>query len=131
MTGVQTCALPIWSNAVAKVATSLLPAFDGARKTDWVSLTWATKRRVRRVEVSFTIDATHTLPASITVSAWDGHTYVPVRGTDITWAESSGEPTVIAFSAVRTSRLRLDLVSRYPGEAKGAQRIVLLDVPEA
>ncbi|MEU0842721.1 glycoside hydrolase family 2 TIM barrel-domain containing protein [Streptomyces sp. NPDC005962] len=120
-----------WSNAFQKPATALLPAFDGARKTDWVSLTWATKRRVRRVEVSFTVDATHTLPASITLSAWDGHTYVPVRGTDITWAQSSGEPTVITFSAVRTSRLRLDLVSRYPGEAKGAQRISTFDVPEA
>ncbi|MEU0838837.1 glycoside hydrolase family 2 TIM barrel-domain containing protein [Streptomyces sp. NPDC005962] len=117
-----------WSNAVAKVATSLLPAFDGAREADWVSLTWAAKRRVRRVEVSFTVDATHTLPASLTVSAWDGHTYVPVRGTDITWAEASGEPTVITFSAVRTSRLRLDLVSRYPGEAKGAQWITRFDV---
>ncbi|WP_421106130.1 glycoside hydrolase family 2 TIM barrel-domain containing protein [Streptomyces sp. NEAU-S77] len=120
-----------WSNAFTKPATALLPAFNGARKTDWVSVTWARKRRVRRIEVSFTLDATHTLPATITVSAWDGRRFTPVRGADVTWADASGKPTVVTFDPVRTSRLRLDLVSRYPGEAKGAQRIVLLDVPEA
>ncbi|MGW2331332.1 glycoside hydrolase family 2 TIM barrel-domain containing protein [Streptomyces sp. NPDC001700] len=120
-----------WSNAFTKPATALLPAFNGARKTDWVSVTWAKKRRVRRAEVSFTLDATHSLPASVTVSAWDGHRYTPVRDAHITWAEASDTPTVITFTPVRTSRLRLELVSRYPGEAKGAQRIVLLDVPEA
>ncbi|MFI0853549.1 discoidin domain-containing protein, partial [Streptomyces sp. NPDC021098] len=119
-----------WSNAFHKPATALLPAFEGARETDWVSVTWAKKRRVRRVEVSFTLDATHTLPASVTVSAWDGRRFVPVRGAEVAWAEASGEPTVITFDPVRTARLRLDLVSRYPGEAKGAQRIVLLDAPE-
>lgn len=120
-----------WSNAFTKGATSLLPAFDGARAADWVSVAWDGKRRVRRAEVSFTIDATHTLPASVTVSAWDGHRFAPVRGAEVTWAEASGKPTVVTFDPVRTSRLRLDLVSRYPGEARGAQRIVLLDVPEA
>ncbi|WP_039940020.1 glycoside hydrolase family 2 TIM barrel-domain containing protein [Streptomyces himastatinicus] len=119
-----------WSNAFTKPATALLPAFNGARKTDWVSVTWARKRRVRRVEVSFTLDTTHTLPTSITVSAWDGRRFTPVRGAHITWADASGKPTVVTFDPVRTSRLRLDLVSRYPGETKGAQRIVLLDVPE-
>ncbi|MFF7653366.1 glycoside hydrolase family 2 TIM barrel-domain containing protein, partial [Streptomyces sp. NPDC007983] len=119
-----------WSNAFHKPATALLPAFEGARKADWVSVTWARKRRVRRVEASFTLDATHTLPASITVSAWDGRRFTPVRGAEVTWADASGEPTVVTFDPVRTSRLRLDLVSRYPGEARGAQRIVLLDVPE-
>ncbi|MEU1804560.1 glycoside hydrolase family 2 TIM barrel-domain containing protein [Streptomyces sp. NPDC019937] len=119
-----------WSNAFHKPATALLPAFEGAREADWVSVTWARKRRVRRVEVSFTLDATHSLPASITVSAWDGRRFTPVGGAEVTWADTSGEPTVVTFDPVRTSRLRLDLVSRYPGEARGAQRIVLLDVPE-
>ncbi|MFI0773525.1 glycoside hydrolase family 2 TIM barrel-domain containing protein [Streptomyces sp. NPDC021212] len=117
-----------WSNAVAKAATSLLPAFNGARETDWVSVTWARKRRVRRVEVSFTLDTTHTLPASITVSAWDGHAYVPVSGAKVAWATSSDTPTSLTFDPVRTSRLRLDLVSARPGAADGAQRITRLEV---
>ncbi|WP_064273295.1 glycoside hydrolase family 2 TIM barrel-domain containing protein [Streptomyces sp. RTd22] len=116
-----------WSNAFTKVATSLLPAFNGARKADGVSVTWARKRRVRRVEVSFTLDTTHTLPASVTVSAWDGHRFTPVRNAHITWAEASDTPTVVTFDPVRTSRLRLDLVSAHPGAADGAQRITRLE----
>ncbi len=116
-----------WSNAFRKPATALLPAFDGARKADWVSVTWSGRRRLRRVEVSFTVDATHTLPASIEVSAWNGHAYGPVRGASITWATASDTPTVITFDPVRTSRLRLDLASRHPGAADGAQRIVALE----
>ncbi|EXU64339.1 hypothetical protein Z951_31510 [Streptomyces sp. PRh5] len=54
-----------WSNAFHKPATALLPAFDGARKADWVSVTWSGRRRLRRAEVSFTVDAEHTLPAPI------------------------------------------------------------------
>ncbi|MBA6440294.1 glycoside hydrolase family 2 TIM barrel-domain containing protein [Streptomyces sp. GMR22] len=116
-----------WSNAFHKPATALLPAFDGARKADWVSVTWSGRRRLRRVEVSFTVDAQHTLPASIEVSAWNGHAYVPVRGASITWATDSDTPTVITFDPVRTARLRLDLTSRHPGAANGAQRIVALE----
>ncbi|MEU5640757.1 glycoside hydrolase family 2 TIM barrel-domain containing protein [Streptomyces milbemycinicus] len=115
-----------WSNASAKAATSLLPAFNGARPADWVSVTWAKRRSLRRVEVSFTIDATHSLPASVEVSAWNGHTYVPVRGAKVAWATSSDTPTVITFTPVRTSRLRLDLTSARPGAADGAQRISAL-----
>ncbi|MCQ8187306.1 glycoside hydrolase family 2 TIM barrel-domain containing protein [Streptomyces rugosispiralis] len=116
-----------WSNAFRKPATALLPAFDGARKADWVSVTWSGRRRLRRVEVSFTVDAGHTLPASIEVSAWNGHAYVPVRGASIAWATASDTPTVITFDPVRTARLRLDLTSRHPGAADGAQRIVALE----
>ncbi|WP_435838386.1 hypothetical protein [Streptomyces antimycoticus] len=115
------------SNAFHKPATALLPAFDGARKADWVSLAWSGRRRLRRVEVSFTVDATHTLPASIEVSAWNGHAYVPVHGASVEWATASGTPTVITFDPVRTSRLRLDLTSGHPGAADGAQRIVAFE----
>lgn len=69
-----------WSNAFYKSATALLPAFSGARPKDWVSVAWARPRRVDRVEVSFTVDATHTRPASVEVSVWDGERYAPVRG---------------------------------------------------
>ncbi|MFK4268814.1 hypothetical protein [Streptomyces milbemycinicus] len=98
-----------------------------ARPADWVSVTWAKRRRLGRVEVSFTIDATHSLPASVEVSAWNGHAYVPVREAKVTWATSSDTPTVITFAPVRTSRLRLDLTSARPGAADGAQRISALE----
>ncbi|MET7845249.1 glycoside hydrolase family 2 TIM barrel-domain containing protein [Streptomyces sp. NPDC005356] len=116
-----------WSNSFQKAATALLPAFDGARPTDWVSVAWAQEREIGRVEVSFTVDAKHSLPASVDVSVWDGKRYVAVRDADIDWAAASGEPTVITFDAVHGSRLRLDLTSRRPGEPAGACGIVALD----
>ncbi|RFC75045.1 glycoside hydrolase family 2 TIM barrel-domain containing protein [Streptomyces sp. AcE210] len=117
-----------WSNAFEKSATALLPAFDGARLSDWVSVAWAQEREIGRVEVSFTADAKHSLPASVDVSVWDGRRYVAVPDADIDWAAASGEPTVITFDAVHGSRLRLDLTSRRPGEPAGAFGIVALDV---
>ncbi|MFJ6835877.1 glycoside hydrolase family 2 TIM barrel-domain containing protein [Streptomyces sp. NPDC091209] len=118
-----------WSNAFYKSATALLPAFSGARPGDWVSVTWARPRRVDRVEVSFTVDATHTRPAGVEVSVWDGERYAPVRGAAVDWATTSDAPTVITFDAVRGSRLRLVLASGHPGAADGGLRISRLEVP--
>ncbi|WP_405915316.1 glycoside hydrolase family 2 TIM barrel-domain containing protein [Streptomyces sp. NBC_00728] len=118
-----------WSNAFYKSATALLPAFGGARPEDWVSVAWARPRRVDRVEVSFTVDATHTRPASVEVSVWDGERYAPVRGAVVDWATTSDAPTVITFEAVRGSRLRLVLASGHPGAADGGLRISRLEVP--
>ncbi|MFJ8822829.1 glycoside hydrolase family 2 TIM barrel-domain containing protein [Streptomyces sp. NPDC102467] len=117
-----------WSNAFQKAATALLPAFDGARPRDWVSVEWEEEREIGRVEVSFTVDARHALPESVAVSVWNGKRYVPVPDADIDWAAESGEPTLVTFDAVRGSRLRLDLVSGQPGTAKGAFGISALDV---
>ncbi|MFG2357115.1 glycoside hydrolase family 2 TIM barrel-domain containing protein [Streptomyces sp. NPDC048521] len=117
-----------WSNAFAKSATALLPAFTGARAEDWVSVDFGRVRTVDRVVVSFTVDATHALPAKAQVAVWDGRAYVPVTGTRTQWAGTSDGPTVITFDAVRGSRVRLTLTSAYPGEARGAVRISRLDV---
>ncbi|MGW4566142.1 glycoside hydrolase family 2 TIM barrel-domain containing protein [Streptomyces sp. NPDC004561] len=117
-----------WSNSFAKSATALLPAFNGARAEDWVSVDFGRTRTVDRVAVSFTVDATHTLPAKAEVAVWDGRAYTPVTGARVDWATDSDSPTVITFDAVRGSRLRLTLTSAYPGEAKGAVRISRLDV---
>ncbi|MGW5431016.1 glycoside hydrolase family 2 TIM barrel-domain containing protein [Streptomyces sp. NPDC004059] len=117
-----------WSNAFAKSATALLPAFNGARAEDWVSVDFGRSRTFDRVAVSFTVDATHTLPAKADVAVWDGHAFVPVTGAKVEWATASDSPTVITFDAARGSRLRLILTSAYPGEAKGAVRISRLDV---
>ncbi|MEW2398817.1 glycoside hydrolase family 2 TIM barrel-domain containing protein [Streptomyces sp. NPDC046862] len=118
-----------WSNAFSKAATALLPAFNGARAEDWVSVDWGRPRTVDRVEVSFTVGAAHTLPASVEVSVWDGRRYVPVEGVKTEWATESDASTVITFDAVRGTRLRLLMTSAHPGDAKGAVRISRLEVP--
>ncbi|MFC9931419.1 glycoside hydrolase family 2 TIM barrel-domain containing protein [Streptomyces sp. NPDC127190] len=117
-----------WSNAFAKSATALLPAFTGARARDWVSVDFGRARTVDRVAVSFTVDTGHTLPAEVAVAVWDGQAYAPVTGARTDWATASDEPTVITFDAVRGSRVRLTLTSAHPGEARGAVRISRLDV---
>ncbi|MFJ8591883.1 glycoside hydrolase family 2 TIM barrel-domain containing protein [Streptomyces sp. NPDC093598] len=120
-----------WSNGFFKQATALLPAFDGARAEDWVSVDHGRTRRYDRVDVSFTVDATHSLPAAIEVAVWNGRTWQAVRDTEIGWAAASDAPTVITFKAVRGSRIRLTLTSRHPGEPQGALRISRLDAPAA
>ncbi|WP_333769356.1 glycoside hydrolase family 2 TIM barrel-domain containing protein [Streptomyces sp. IBSBF 2435] len=120
-----------WSNGFRKTATALLPAFSGARPADWVSLAWGASRAVESVAVSFTVDATHSLPATVTVSYWDGDRFVPARNQAVTWATASDAPTVITFTRLHTAQLRLDLTSAYPGADNGAQRITTLTVGPA
>ncbi|MFF5954949.1 glycoside hydrolase family 2 TIM barrel-domain containing protein [Streptomyces luteogriseus] len=120
-----------WSNGFFKQATPLLPAFDGARAEDWVSVDHGRVRGYDRVDVSFTVDATHSLPAAIEVAVWDGRAWQAARNTEIGWATASDAPTVITFKAVRGSRIRLTLTSRHPGEPRGAVRISRLVAPAA
>ncbi|WP_406431686.1 DUF4982 domain-containing protein [Streptomyces sp. NBC_00631] len=117
-----------WSNAFAKSATALLPAFSGARTSDWVSVDYGRTRTFDRVDVSFTVDATHALPASVEVAVWDGTAYRAVRDTAVDWAASSDTPTVITFGQARGSRIRLTLTSAHPGQTSGAVRISRLDI---
>ncbi|MFF5307734.1 glycoside hydrolase family 2 TIM barrel-domain containing protein [Streptomyces massasporeus] len=116
-----------WSNGFFKQATPLLPDFDGARTEDWVRVDHGRTRGYDRVEVSFTVDATHSLPAAIEVAVWDGRAWQIARDTEIGWATASDAPTVITFKALRGSRIRLTPTSRHPGEARGAIRISRLD----
>ncbi|MEU6196234.1 glycoside hydrolase family 2 TIM barrel-domain containing protein [Streptomyces sp. NPDC047061] len=116
-----------WSNAFAKSATALLPAFGGARTADWVSVDHGRARTFDRVEVSFTVDATHALPASVEVAVWDGTAYRAVRDTAVDWATASDTPTVVTFTPARGSRIRLTLTGAHPGETTGAVRISRLD----
>ncbi|MEU9324826.1 glycoside hydrolase family 2 TIM barrel-domain containing protein [Streptomyces canus] len=118
-----------WSNAFSKAATALLPAFSGARAEDWVSLDFGRTRTFERAEVSFTLSATHGLPASVEPEVWDGKRYVPVDGVSVAWATASDEPTVITFASVRGSRVRLTMTSASPGGPKGAVRISKLEIP--
>ncbi|MFC8143359.1 glycoside hydrolase family 2 TIM barrel-domain containing protein [Streptomyces paradoxus] len=116
-----------WSNGFFKQATPLLPAFDGARAEDWVSVDHGRTRGFDRVDVFFTVDAAHSLPAAIEVAVWDGRGWQAVRDTEIGWATASDAPTAITFKSVRGSRIRLTLTSRHPDEARGAMRISRLD----
>ncbi|MFJ4817378.1 glycoside hydrolase family 2 TIM barrel-domain containing protein [Streptomyces sp. NPDC088801] len=116
-----------WSNGFFKQATPLLPAFDGARAEDWVSVDHGRTRDFDRVDVFFTVDAAHSLPASIEVAVWDGRVWQAARNTEIGWATASDAPTAITFKPLRGSRIRLTLTSRHPDEARGAIRISRLD----
>ncbi|MFJ5726543.1 glycoside hydrolase family 2 TIM barrel-domain containing protein [Streptomyces paradoxus] len=116
-----------WSNGFFKQATPLLPAFEGARAEDWVSVDHGRTRAFDRVDVFFTVDAAHSLPAAIGVAVWDGRGWQAVRDTEIGWATASDAPTAITFTSVRGSRIRLTLTSRHPGEARGAIRVSRLD----
>ncbi|MFI1028947.1 glycoside hydrolase family 2 TIM barrel-domain containing protein [Streptomyces sp. NPDC020951] len=116
-----------WSNAFAKAATALLPAFGGARPEDWVSVDYGRARDFDRVEVSFTVDATHSLPASVEAEVFDGERYVPVTGAAVDWATASDAPTALTFAPVRGSKLRLTLTSSAPGTVRGAVRISRLE----
>ncbi|MEV3911853.1 glycoside hydrolase family 2 TIM barrel-domain containing protein [Streptomyces canus] len=118
-----------WSNAFSKAATALLPAFSGARAKDWVCVDFGRTRTFDRAEVSFTLSATHSLPAAVEAAVWDGKRYVPAEGVAVAWATASDEPTVVTFDAARGSRLRLTLTSAYPGQTGGAVRISKLAVP--
>ncbi|MEU9916923.1 glycoside hydrolase family 2 TIM barrel-domain containing protein [Streptomyces sp. NPDC051001] len=120
-----------WSNAFSKAATALLPLFNGARAEDWVSVDFGRTRTLDRVEVSFTLSTTHSLPAAVEAEVWDGKRYVRVRGAAVEWATASDEPTLVTFEAVEGSRLRLTLTSAHPGDARGAIRISKLEVPAA
>jgi beta-galactosidase len=118
-----------WSNGFQKAATALLPAFDGARAEDWISVDHGRTRRFGRVEVSFTVDAAHSLPAAVEVAVWDGRAWRTAEGARIEWATASDAPTVITFEPVSGSRVRLTLTSRHPGEARGAVRVSRLEAP--
>ncbi|MFF4056287.1 glycoside hydrolase family 2 TIM barrel-domain containing protein [Streptomyces sp. NPDC001668] len=118
-----------WSNAFSKAATALLPAFSGARVTDWVSVDFGRTRTFDRAEISFTSSAAHSLPAAVEAAVWDGRRYVPVTGAAVAWAGASDAPTVLTFDAVRGSRIRLTFTSAHPGETRGAIRISALEVP--
>ncbi|WP_042391930.1 glycoside hydrolase family 2 TIM barrel-domain containing protein [Streptacidiphilus carbonis] len=118
-----------WSNYYVKSATALLPGFAGAGPASWVSVSYGGPQTFDRVEVSFTVDATHSRPAGLTVSVWNGYRYVPVGGASVSWATASDTPTVVTFDPVRGTRLRLDLTAADPAAADAAQRISTLTVP--
>jgi beta-galactosidase len=115
-----------WSNAYAQSATALLPAISAGRPADWVSLAWTPARRIGGLNAWFTVDARDALPATLSVSAWDGLRWRPVTGTRVGWPAPSGGPATVTFDPVRTTALHLDLTSGHPEAPDGFLRIAEL-----
>jgi beta-galactosidase len=67
----------------------------------------------------FTTGGALALPASATVSYWNGHAFVPARNVAVTWAATSGQPSVITFDPVTTGYIRLTMTSPAPGTGGG------------
>jgi beta-galactosidase len=101
-----------WSNFYVKAATALLPPFSLAHAAEWVSVTWPAARSVRSVSASFVADATHQLPAALTVSYWNGRGFVPV-------AHPRTAGGTVQFDPVSTTAIRLDMTSRAPNTDHG------------
>jgi len=117
-----------WSNYYDKSATANLHAVSVSNASDWVSVGWPGPQSFGSVVAYFTTGGPLALPASITVSYWDGHRFVPVRNPAISWATASNQPTTLTFDPVRSSRVRLDMTSSAPGTAAGFLQIAELDV---
>lgn len=117
-----------WSNAYNKAATALLPAFNQARRADWVSVRWPTPQRFDTMTAYFTTSSTRALPASIEVRYRDGDEFVPVSNLDVTWAAASNEPTTITFDPVSTTEVRLAMRSGMPDSPAGHLQITELEI---
>jgi beta-galactosidase len=117
-----------WSNFYNKSGTANLHAVSVSRTADWVSVSWPGPRSFGSVQVYFTTSATLALPASLTVSRWDGHQFVPVKHLAIDWATASNQPTTLTFDPVDSSRVKLDMTSPAPGTATGFLQIAELQV---
>lgn len=112
-----------WSNQYSKDATALLPAFDAARPSDWVSLTWTTPQAVDTVVPHFRLASGRTLPGSMSVEYWDGTGFVPAANQTVTMATESEQPSTIAFDKVSTPSIRLVITSAAPGTPDGFVQI--------
>jgi beta-galactosidase len=117
-----------WSNFYNKQATALIPAISVAHAEDWVSVGWPAQQSFGELRAYFTISASRGLPASITVSSWDGDSWTPVDGLDVVWATASNTPTVITFDEVSSSAVRVDMTSAAPGTNTGFLQITELEV---
>ena len=119
-----------WSNRYTKDATQNLPAFSNSRPGDWVSVSWSGSHQVGELDASFIVDSGDQLPASVTVSCWDGTAWVPVSGQHVTFASTSNAPSTITFDPVSTTELKLDMTSASPGDpATGNLAISELQIP--
>jgi beta-galactosidase len=117
-----------WSNFYVKAATANLNAVSVSHASEWVSVAWPKPRSFGTVTAYFTLSTSLTLPASISVTYWNGRAFVPVRNLKIDWATASNEPTTLTFDPVRASQVRFEMTSPAPGTSAGFLRIAELQV---
>jgi beta-galactosidase len=124
-----------WSNAFTKAATNVLrgintgtnPIIRG-RATDWVTVSWPEAQTFSTMNAYFTQSSSRRLPQTMTVSYWDSTGFVPVNNLNVTWAGASNQPSIITFSPVATTRIRIDMTSPLPDSNTGFMQITELQV---
>jgi beta-galactosidase len=117
-----------WSNYYAKVATANVKAVSVSHASDWVSVSWPKPQRFAEIKAFFTTGGPLALPASMTVSYWDGRAFVPARNLHVTLAAASNQATTLTFDPVATREVRLTMTSPAPGTASGFLQIAELQV---
>jgi beta-galactosidase len=115
-----------WSNYYDKSATANLKAVSVSNAGDWVSLSWPEPQELSGIRAFFTTGGPLALPASATITYWDGHGLVPVRDLSVAWAAASNEATEFTFGPVRTRSVQLTMTSQAPGTASGFLQIAEL-----
>ena len=119
-----------WSNRYSKGATQTLPQITNSHPRDWVSVGWGAPRQVDQIQPLFLVDANDQLPATVTVSYWDGSSWKPVSNQNTAFAHSSGTPSSITFEPVTTTKLKLDMTSASPNDpVTGNLAIAELRIP--
>ena len=115
-----------WSNYYVKAATANLHAVSVSHGSEWVSLTWTQAQTLSALVATFVTSTTLSLPASVTVTYWNGTAFVPVENQHVTRAAASGQPSTVAFDPVTTTEVRLEMTSAAPGTSAGFLRIAEL-----
>jgi beta-galactosidase len=93
---------------------------------EWVSLTWTQAHDLSGLTATFVTSATLSLPASLTVTYWDGRAFVRVSNQQIIWAAATGQPSAVSFDPVTTTQVKLEMTSSAPGTSAGFIRIAEL-----
>jgi beta-galactosidase len=112
-----------WSSYYVKAATANLHAVSVSHAREWVSLTWTQAQTLKALVATFVTSTTLSLPASVTVTYWNGTAFVPVQNQHVTWAAASGQPSTVTFDPVTTTEVRLEMTSAAPGTSAGFLRI--------
>jgi beta-galactosidase len=115
-----------WSNYYVKAATANLHAVSVSHASEWVSLTWTQAQTFSALAATFVTNTSLSLPASVTVTYWNGRAFVPVQNQRVTWATASGQPSTVTFDPVTTTQVRMEMTSPAPGTSAGFLRIAEL-----
>jgi beta-galactosidase len=119
-----------WSDRYSKGATQTLPEITNSHPEDWVSVGWPNAQRFTQCNVYFTLDANSQLPATVRVSYWNGLSWVPVTGQQVTFASASDQPSTIVFDPISTTQVKIDMTSRSPNDpVTGNLTISEIEIP--